>query len=847
MILNKPKGLGVLLFCLLALFVLFFSLFWFFAHQGSYGGAFLPKDFPVRITQNGAVLLSENTALSLPAGEHRITLEEYEASPELFPLWIFGGEGECVELSAPEDCRREITISLAEPATLSLVGLGERTAGLVTTPFAARFASERATRAGEFHFPRELFLEGITWRAPMRLFGAFSFSEMALTTKEVGKITLFPSSEQTGLFYVDAPNTALYTKNFSLAASAGAEEYYYQAKEHNDTVLDPRTFPIDSFSQLERLADDSLLPTLTENATLRFRTSFSVERSLSFYSHVELHFLSPIAFDSTFLSFSAREEGLYRVTTDEGASLPAAALLFDAPSSHLVWNSAAAKPSRAIIEKQNNLATYNAEPLLLGGEGIGTPELILSAKTQETERAVAELQGNMLTFTLPYQVSLSSLQEAEYELSCRNGAARLEGTLADGVIVTTDAEGKERRFGIAIARKGYHIPVLYLETEDHKSIDSKSQYLPAAISMDASGTPYASVPATQIRVRGRGNSTWKWEKKPYKIHFEEPTSILGLPAAEEWALFANYADKSLMRNRLAQARASKLSFEYCPTQVYVDLFLNGEYQGVYTLGEHLEEGEGRVEVLHEPSNTDCGFFMEAGGVVAGVDVLGMNYFHADLVKFVLIKSPPFNTLTSEQFDYIKEYMLEASRRVREGVGYEDYLDMETLVDWMIMIEFSNNVDCAWRRSTYLIKDAGEKLRFGPVWDFDLAFGNFSKDDSSYSTWVSYNDEDDYVGETWSKYLLADPEFRALFQARWEEMGKVLLQTALSTIEQDYALLAPSAEENFERWKILGVKVAFEPQSTKYYHTYDSQIRYLKSFLRDRAAWLDAQVLDWQVQ
>ena len=67
MILNKPKGLGVLLFCLLALFVLFFSLFWFFAHQGSYGGAFLPKDFPVRITQNGAVLLSEHTALSLPA------------------------------------------------------------------------------------------------------------------------------------------------------------------------------------------------------------------------------------------------------------------------------------------------------------------------------------------------------------------------------------------------------------------------------------------------------------------------------------------------------------------------------------------------------------------------------------------------------------------------------------------------------------------------------------------------------------------------------------------------------------------------------------------------------------
>jgi hypothetical protein len=202
------------------------------------------------------------------------------------------------------------------------------------------------------------------------------------------------------------------------------------------------------------------------------------------------------------------------------------------------------------------------------------------------------------------------------------------------------------------------------------------------------------------------------------------------------------------------------------------------------------------------------------------------------------------TMTSEQFNYIKDYMTELSQKIRVGEGYESYLNMDSLVDWLIMIELANNIDCAYRRSTLFTKDSGGLLTLGPVWDFDLAFGNFSKDNPNYDQWISTDKEDDYVGITWSTFLFEDPEFKARFKARWQEVRDLLLETAMESIEADYERLSPSAELNFIRWKILGVKVAFEPHNTKYYKTYRSQIDYLKNYLTKRAAWIDSAVADW---
>ena len=92
--------------------------------------------------------------------------------------------------------------------------------------------------------------------------------------------------------------------------------------------------------------------------------------------------------------------------------------------------------------------------------------------------------------------------------------------------------------------------------------------------------------------------------------------------------------------------------------------------------------------------------------------------------------------------------------------------------------------------------------------------------------------------------MEDPEFRALFKARWQEKKHQLLGAAFEMIEEDSKLLIPSAEENFAKWDILGKKVAFERHDTVLYTTYHSQIQYLQDFLLNRAAWLDMQVENW---
>lgn len=843
MVRSHPKKLYVLIGLIGLMLAACLCLTAYFCGAGAFGGAYLREKVNFSLSFGDSILLSEEGFLSAPAGQQKMRLCSGETENATFVIYQNGEQ----LLSAPLSPKEEKTVELFVPeeAPLSLLIMKEEgNVAYLTDPLSAETASSSMKNGGDLVFLKACFFETLSLSAPFRLFGDFSFAEMSLESDGTKPVVLSSDQAFEGTLFVCAPSAPIYYRNFTPAFPEAEKDFYLKAKSCNGKSLDLLSFPISSEENLVRLASTELLPRFSENARLSFVKEFTLSESLSFIGGASLDFQVPIHFENARLSFSSRKATSFSVKTALGSGILCGDLLFDAPLSSLTWEGLGEVPALLTVSKENNLRLYNNNALPLGGEGAAEPILYLKAeKNSFLEEDISfTLNGNVLEGIFPYDVTKEDLKNASFDLSAQNGAVRLEGTLSDGTVITTDAAGKERRFAVSMKRQGYHIPVVYLETENGTEITSKSQYVNATFSMDGIDSIPGQKEST-IRIRGRGNSSWKWEKKPYKIHFAEPTSLLGLPAAEEWALFSNYADKSLIRNRLAQVMASTLSFDYNPTHVCVDVFLNGEYLGVYTLGEHLEEGAGRVEVNYDMSSRDCGYFMEVGGVVSGVDVKGMNYFHAGLVKFVLIKGPEYNMLTSEQFAYIKDYLTAANEAVIRGEGYEEYLDMATLVDWLIMTELSNNTDCSWRRSTYLVKDPGEKIKFGPVWDFDLAFGNFSKDDKNYESWAS-STEDDYVGETWSTHLLKDPEFQALFKARWDEVKDTLLETAMKEIDASFALLYPSATENFQRWDILGRKVAFEPQSTSRYPTYESQMDYLKDFLEVRAAWISSQVENW---
>ncbi len=843
---QRPKKLWILSAISSACFALFLALCLFFAGSGAYHGAFqLDRlSFSITLDTTGEEILSDGASENVPEGKQVLLLQNGEQECVRFLVYQSGKR--LADHTLEANAQRGLEIDSDGTKLSIILWQKDRTMAYLSDVKSFLEATKFMNRGGDLVFLSSVDLNHQALNGAFRLFGDFSFEELSLESADQGDLVLCPDKAFNGTIYVWAPNAHLYLRNFSHSAPKNELNFYLKAKSVNGTTLSLLDYPVSSYRQLARLASPDLLPKLSDGATLRITEEISMEESLCFSALAKLDITAPVFFGGNTLTFSSDKEGTYEVKTALGAGIDGTSLLFDSPRSALLWMGEGAVPALSTVAKESNVRTYNGAASPLGGEGKAIPSLVLYGEEggELPLETVFEVEGNLLTANLPYLVSEKSLNDANFALSCKDGTATLQGSIFDGVIVTKDSEGKERRFAVRANRDPNLIPVVHLETEGGAEITSKSQYISATFALDGSTTQYESLSETHIRIRGRGNSTWKWDKKPYKIHFDEPTSILGLPAAEEWALFSNYADKSLMRNRLAQVMASTLSFEYCPTQVCVDVFLNGEYLGVYTLGEHLEEGDGRVEVEYDMASTDCGYFLEAGGVVAGVDVKGMNYFHAGLVNFVLIKMPETGSLTSEQFEYIHQYMLRADEAIKKGEGYEAYLDVDSVIDWLIMIELSCNTDCSWRRSTYFTKDPGGKLVMGPVWDFDLAFGNFSKDNHGDDTWVSSEPDDDYVGETWTTHLLEDPEFKARFKKRWQDVRDTLVNTAIEEIERQYTLNSPSAELNFKRWDILGKKVAFERHDTTKYRTYSSQIYYLEDFITNRAAWMDEQVANW---
>lgn len=132
------------------------------------------------------------------------------------------------------------------------------------------------------------------------------------------------------------------------------------------------------------------------------------------------------------------------------------------------------------------------------------------------------------------------------------------------------------------------IPSVFLSCNSEIQRDIYSE---CTVQIDASMTDeFAGTKPLAAEVRGRGHSTWEWPKKPYKIKLSDKESLLGMTASKEWVLISNYADESLLRNITAFAMAEAMgSFEFTPRAVPVNLYLNGVYQGVYTLGEQIED------------------------------------------------------------------------------------------------------------------------------------------------------------------------------------------------------------------------------------------------------------------
>lgn len=395
------------------------------------------------------------------------------------------------------------------------------------------------------------------------------------------------------------------------------------------------------------------------------------------------------------------------------------------------------------------------------------------------------------------------------------------------------------------------IPAVFLTTEDPKAI-LRDEYCPCTLQIDAGMTngEYSSTEVIAGKIRGRGHSTWEWPKKPYKIKLEEKVSLLGMSEAKSWVLLANYADESLLRNTTAFEIARSMgTFRFVPHAIPVDVYMNGIYQGVYTLGEQLEVKSSRLAIDNGLANVNTGYLLEIGGADPNTDKKGWNYF--DLPSGcginILIKSPDTENdpkaeynWTQEHYDYIYKYMCKADNAITTLTDYDKYINVDSFIDWFLLHELTYNLDSCFNRSCYITKQTLGRLEMGPVWDFDLAFGNMYMDNPEYNDWatVGSTDRSSYIGLTWFNYLLTDEAFRSKARARWDEIKDTMVQTAMDTIDKYKPLISESAEMNFEIWNTLGIANGFQPRIMAENNSFSSQIIYLRKLINGRKRWID---------
>jgi spore coat protein CotH len=368
------------------------------------------------------------------------------------------------------------------------------------------------------------------------------------------------------------------------------------------------------------------------------------------------------------------------------------------------------------------------------------------------------------------------------------------------------------------------IAALYINTSG-TAIDSKDTYVTGSIKIVSNFKDVVFEGKTEIK--GRGNSTWWMAKKPYRIKLDKKSSILGMSESKNWVLLANYADKSLIRNELAFVASRSSGLTFTVNSRFVEVYLNGIYNGSYLLTEQVKEGKNQVDV------EEGGYLLEQDGFAEGEPV----YFKTQHGMLITIKYPD-EKITQVQRDYITDHVqkfenaLFAANFIDQTAGYRKYFDVDSYVNYYIVNEVMGNPDAFW--STYLYKKAiDDKIYTGPVWDFDIALNN---DDRVGDITNRLMLNAGFDPKMWIQRLMEDPAFRQKIRSRWNEL-KPKMQTLPATASLLEKKLAVSQVRNFSRWNILNTKVYKEVQLAG---TYAGEVRYLKNVLTNRINWLDTK-------
>ncbi|MDD6654201.1 MAG: CotH kinase family protein [Treponema sp.] len=379
---------------------------------------------------------------------------------------------------------------------------------------------------------------------------------------------------------------------------------------------------------------------------------------------------------------------------------------------------------------------------------------------------------------------------------------------------------------------------LGLSEENFEAFKEKEK-INATLSVFSKDNPLADVSLT---IKGRGNSSWfNAPKKSYTIKFEKKQEFLGFASNKSFALIANYFDKTLLRNITAYSLAKKVftKMSWAPSAKTVHLFIDGVYQGLYSAVETIKIADNRVKIKDISdfvSSQDTMNFDEYGFILEVNERLDedFNFISENKVPFSL-KEPDGSDLTPEICNKIEEKTNQIEAEVYAG-NFSN-IDLYSFADWWIVEELAKNTDSQFYSSCYMyFNPADKKFYMGPVWDFDLGFGNNMVDVNTDGFQANAASN----GANWILELRKSDEFKKIVKERWNECKPLIESYFSGEYEENLSNIKKDVDFNFIRWPILGKSVWKAPNDCESRTTYDSEVEYFKTWKDNRINWLSSQ-------
>lgn len=357
--------------------------------------------------------------------------------------------------------------------------------------------------------------------------------------------------------------------------------------------------------------------------------------------------------------------------------------------------------------------------------------------------------------------------------------------------------------------------------------------------LDLDGKEY-----TNVRVKGRGNSSWKMPRRGYQIKLPSRDSVLGMPPAKKWLLIANYADASLMRNKLMYDLAAQI-MDFAPQSEFADLWIDGDYQGVYLVCQRIATGKTSLNLKSEQ------------GILAEIDTFYWHdtdsYFKSNYSPAVFtLKDSPADDMEKEDSlarksfsdfeDYVRRFedLIYAEEKDWEQIS--SMMDVESFLSFYLLEEFSENPDSC-RTSLYLYQDGPDDvLHMGPVWDFDKALGYAQKGKYGGDPERDYvSNIQEYMGTendcTWYTELMKIPEFQDAVQEYYQTTARDVFLSSGQLIEDYRHRIAKSAEYTESIWPVAEIAENCGHDPVRF-SCWNDAVDYLKNWTKKRIQYFD---------